>query len=298
MTNSRLLKLLSVSVSLMASACVADSATGVDNQEADQADQVESASTVKMLPIQNSSRIETDPAAASKIQPLVAPHLTNFGGPLLRNVSIHAVWWRSTTRFQSAFNAFYPSITNSPLWAILAQYGIGTGSAAAGITDNDTATTISDASIHTELNRLFNAGSLPAPSANNYYPVHFPQGAHITAPDGSRSCVQFCAYHGTYVRNGVNVNYGVIPDVGDSGCNGGCGGNTVQNNEQSVASHELVEATTDPAVGLATVIGPPLGWYDPNNGEIGDICNAQQGTTNGFVVQKEWSNAVNACVDH
>ena len=62
--------------------------------------------------------------------------------------------------------------------------------------------------------------------------------------------------------------------------------------------HSRVEATTDPAVGLATVFGPPLAWYDPNNGEIGDICNAIQGTSAGFVVQKEWSNAANACVDH
>lgn len=69
-------------------------------------------------------------------------------------------------------------------------------------------------------------------------------------------------------------------------------------NLTSVSSHELVEAATDPAVGMATVIGPPLAWYDPNNGEIGDICNAQQGTTtigNGsvYVIQLEFSNAAN-----
>ncbi|HET9626368.1 MAG TPA: hypothetical protein VFP84_33635 [Kofleriaceae bacterium] len=274
---------------------MADSAPGTD-----EATETEDLTTnVKMLPIQNSTRLETDPeAAASRISPAVTPHLQYFGGPLLTHVSVHPVWWRSTTRFQSVFNTYYGSVTNSPLYTMLGQYNIGAGSQVAGVTDNDTATSVSDASIHTELNRLFANGTLPAPNANNYYPIHFPQGVRITGPDGSQSCVQFCAYHGTYVRNGVNVYYGVIPDVGDPGCNGGCGTNTVQNNEQSVASHELVEATTDPAVGLATVFGPPLGWYDPNNGEIGDICNAQQGTTNGLVVQKEWSNAVNACVDH
>jgi hypothetical protein len=120
----------------------------------------------------------------------------------------------------------------------------------------------------------------------------------------STSCVQFCAYHSTFqVRNSagtiINVNYGVVPDIGSPGCNGGCGGNTVVNNTDSVASHELVEAATDPAVGLATVFGPPLGWYDQgNNEEIGDLCNGIQGTSAGFVVQKEWSNAANACVDH
>jgi hypothetical protein len=295
MKNSSLLKLLSISTSLMVSACVADSATGGENQEASQ---VESASTVKMIPVQSSSRIETDPANASSIKPFVAPHLTYFGGPLLTNVRITPVCWNSASRFASGFASFYAAIVTSPLYALLAQYGIGFGTTTPHFVDNRPTGSVTDAAVQAELTRLFNVGSLPAPTNNSYYPVHFPPGEHITAPDGSQSCVQFCAYHGTYVRNGVNVNYGVIPDVGDPGCNGGCGGNTVQNNEQSVASHELVEATTDPAVGLATVFGPPLGWYDPNNGEIGDICNAQQGTTSGFVVQKEWSNAANACVDH
>jgi hypothetical protein len=113
--------------------------------------------------------------------------------------------------------------------------------------------------------------------------------------------VEFCAYHGTYVRRGVNVNYGVIPDQG-GGCGSGCGGNAQRvNNMNSVASHELIEATTDPAVGLATVFGAPLGWYDMTNGEIGDICNAQQGTTVGgdgvtYTIQLEFSNSSSNCV--
>ena len=46
---------------------------------------------------------------------------------------------------------------------------------------------------------------------------------------------------------------------------------------------------------------PPLAWYDRNNGEIGDICNGQQGTTVGgdgvtYVIQLEFSNAANNCV--
>ena len=59
--------------------------------------------------------------------------------------------------------------------------------------------------------------------------------------------------------------------------------------------HEFIEAITDPEVGFAQSDGPPLGWYDPNNGEIGDICNAQHGTitVNGvtYTVQREWSNS-------
>ncbi|KAJ3039210.1 hypothetical protein HDU99_010249, partial [Rhizoclosmatium hyalinum] len=123
---------------------------------------------------------------------------------------------------------------------------------------------------------------------------------------GSASCSVFCAYHGTIDISSLNVGtkylfYGVMPDQGGS-CAGGCGSNPSQvNNMFSVASHELAEAVTDAAVGLATVIGSPLAWYDQTNGENGDICNAQQGTTVGgdgvtYVVQKTWSNADNACL--
>jgi hypothetical protein len=287
MTNSRWLKILSLSTTLLVSACAAES-DGTDDGDA-----TDDGTLVHMMPMHTADKVsDAAPAGA---------HLTNFGGPTLKNISVHPVFWTSATQFQPNINAFYNAVTKSALYDLLSQYGVGRGSGVAGFVDNRTTTRLSDAALHTELNRLFTAGSLPAPNANNYYPIHFPAGVSITAPDGSRSCVQFCAYHGTYVRNGVNVNYGVIPDQG-GGCAGGCGANASrQNNMDSVASHELIEATTDPAVGLATVIGPPLGWYDPNNGEIGDICNGQQGTTVGgdgltYVIQLEFSNAANNCV--
>jgi hypothetical protein len=286
MTHSRLLTLLSVSTALAFTACAAEEGPN-DTTASDDG------TAVHMLRMHNSSD-----GAVSNVAPRIAG-LTYFGGPLLKNVEVRPVFWNSATKLQANANSFYAAVVRSPLYTMLAQYNIGLGTAVAGFVDNRTATSVSDAAIHTELNRLFTAGSLPLPNANRYYPVHFPSGTVITAPDGSRSCVVFCAYHGTYVRNGVNVNYGVIPDIGSGGCQNGCGGSTVTNNTDSVASHELVEATTDPAVGLATVFGPPLGWYDqPDNQEIGDLCNAQQGSSAGFTVQKEWSNRNGACVDH
>jgi len=283
MAHSRLL-FLSLSLPLLASACAADD-PGTDDADIQPG-------SIHLMPMN----------VGDKTQDAITPRisgLTFFGGPLLRNVDVHPVFWNSATKLQSNINSFYPAIVTSPLYTLLAQYNIGFGTAHNGIVDTSTTRNVTDAAVQSRVSALIGSGALPAPTANTYYPVHFPSGMSITASDGSRSCVQFCAYHGTFVRNGVNVNYGVIPDIGQSGCNGGCGGSTVTNNTDSVASHELVEATTDPAVGLATVFGPPLGWYDQvDNGEIGDICNAQQGTIPGFTVQKEWSNAAHACVDH
>jgi len=287
MTPSRWLSILSLSTSLLIPACMA--APDEDVGPADDG------TAVHIMPMH-------DPDAKVANAAPAGAHLTFFGGPTLTHVSVHPVFWNANTQFQANINAFYNAVTNSTLYDMLSQYsGIGRGSGVAGFVDNRTATSVSDAAIHTELNRLFTAGSLPLPNASNYYPVHFPAGVNITAPDGSRSCVVFCAYHGTYVRNGVNVNYGVIPDQG-GGCAGGCGRNAQRvNNMDSVASHELVEATTDPAVGLATTFAAPLAWYDRTNGEIGDICNAQQGTTVGgdgvtYTIQLEFSNAANNCV--
>jgi hypothetical protein len=68
----------------------------------------------------------------------------------------------------------------------------------------------------------------------------------------------------------------------------------------SVASHELVEAVTDPDVGLAKALAAPLAWYDANNGEIGDICAGHEGKLHAggaiWTVQKQWSNKAHACV--
>lgn len=285
MTLSRLL-LLSVSLPLFASACATDDVTTDDA--------VIEPGGFHMLPLTTGDKTQ------NAITPRIAG-LTFFGGPVLKNVNVHPVFWNSATKLQSNINSFYPAVVGgSPLYAMLSQYSsIGSGSAVAGIVDTNTTASVRDSAVQSRISALITAGRLPAPTSNTYYPVHFPSGMTITAPDGSRSCVQFCAYHGTFVRNGVNVNYGIIPDIGQSGCAGGCGGSTVTNNTDSVASHELVEATTDPAVGLATTFAAPLAWYDQvDNGEIGDLCNGIQGTTAGFVVQKEWSNAAHACVDH
>lgn len=288
MTYSHWLILLPLSSSFFTSACA------VEFDSPDHADQSANDTRVHMMPLHSADKsLAAAPPGAQ---------LTYFGGPTLTHVNVHPVFWNSSTQFQSNLNAFYKGITNSTLYDTLGEYSqIGLGSGMNGVVDTRTTANVSDAAVQTELNRLITAGVLPAPTASNYYPVHFPAGMTITAPDGSQSCVVFCAYHGTYVRNGTNVNYGIIPDQG-GGCAGGCGGDAQRvNNLDAVASHELVGATTDPAVGLATTFASPLAWYDPNNGEIADICNGLQAAVVGsdkitYTVNQVWSNFHAACV--
>jgi len=164
-------------------------------------------------------------------------------------------------------------------------------------------TKISDSNIQNEIQSQIAAGKLPAPATdslgnvNTIYMVYFPPG--VTISDNGGSCVAggFCAYHSTYLSSSnLAVPYGVIPDFGPgSGCDTGCGTGTEWQNITSASSHELGEAITDTAVGLATGTVPdfPLAWYDVNNGEIGDTCNqhtdALQFGATTFVVQQLFS---------
>lgn len=260
-------------------------------------------------------------------------HLTYFGGPVISNVHVVQVLYGSGSynaqvagTTSPTMGQFYGDLTgtNSGYVSLLTQYntpatggtnqtiGNGTFDGLFQIVPSagNNGSTISDTQIQAELLAQITAGHLPSPildaagNVNTLYMIFFPPGKTITQ-GGSSSCVPggFCAYHGTTssLLNGKNVLYGVMPDMQSGLCStGGCGNGGVFGNYTSVTSHELTEAITDADVGIATTFAPPLAWYDMVNGEIGDICNAQQGTyvANGtsYTIQLEFSNAANNCV--
>ncbi|HET7542468.1 MAG TPA: hypothetical protein VFK05_21510 [Polyangiaceae bacterium] len=255
------------------------------------------------------------------------------GGRVVSNVQVVQVIWGSGSYIPEVTNvagpsmaSFYQGVLNSSHVDWLSEYNtvglaapasnqiIGRGSFATQVVITPSAanngSTIDDSNIKAELSAQIQAGTLPAPTHdsagnnNTYYAVFFPHGKVITM-QGSASCSIFCAYHGTIANAGGagEIYYGVHPDFqAGSGCESGCGAApTVFGNYTQVASHELIETVTDPEVGLAQVVGPPLAWYDASFGEIGDICNNQHGTVVGgdgvtYDVQTEYSNLSQDCV--
>lgn len=260
-------------------------------------------------------------------------HLSYFGGPVISNTHVVQVLYGSGSyNAQVAGNTsptmgnFFGDIlgTSSGYINLLTQYNTPASGGTNQVIGNGTfdglfqivpssannGSTIDDSNIQAELLAQISAGHLPAPvldaagNVNSLYMIYFPPGKTITQ-GGSSSCVGggFCAYHGTTSNtlNSKNILYGVLPDMqAGSGCSSGCGNSTVFNNYTSVTSHELTEAITDADVGIATTFAAPLAWYDMTNGEIGDICNGQQGsyTANGttYTIQLEFSNSASNCV--
>jgi hypothetical protein len=222
------------------------------------------------------------------------PQLTYRGGPLLASVKVFTVFWGAP--WQSApqsdlvgqLNDFFTFVLTSPLIDQLSEYSvpaytIGHGSliGTATVTSPKLATHVSDGTVqHMLQQEITTNASFPKPDANTLFFVYLPPGVSVTQ-GGSRSCQAFCGYH-----NDINgqVFYAVMPYPGCAGCTGGLAPFDALT---STSSHELCESITDAI--------PGQGWYDDNNGEIGDICAWKTKTLLNYTVQLEWSNKANSC---
>jgi len=310
---ARSLQLIAVSSALSIVGCVAEpAALGPPND-------VTLGRHVHLMPVRDgNSHNAIDAATPAPVAPAGA-HLSYNGGKVIQNVRVNQVRYGAGTYIPELTStsgvtmaSSYTQMVTSGVFDWLSEYNttspaqaIGRGSFGSSLqitpTPSRNGSTIDDTSIQVEIAAQINSGVLPPPNDNQLYMVSFPSGKTITQ-GGFSSCVSggFCAYHGTFKIGSQNVYYGVLPSM-TGGCATGCGTGTTFQNQQSVSSHELIEAVTDAEVGFATVVGPPLAWYDPTNGEIGDICNGQHGTytgtdRNSYTIQKEFSNQQNDCI--
>ena len=215
-------------------------------------------------------------------------------GPLLTAVQVYTIFWGSAWQQSPAsdmatnLNGFFDYILTSSLMDQLAEYStsgqtIGHGSriGTTTITTPEPGSSVADSDIQQLLNNGIANNTLPQPSANTLYFVYLPSGVTVTQ-GGSSSCQAFCGYHDNI--NG-QIFYAVMPYPDCQGCTGSLAAFEALT---STSSHELSEAITDPI--------PGQGWYDQNNGEIGDICAWKTKQVGNYTVQLEWSNNANSCV--
>ncbi|MEO6418691.1 MAG: hypothetical protein ABIP39_04755 [Polyangiaceae bacterium] len=209
--------------------------------------------------------------------------------------------------------AFGDIITATPWWdAVSAGYCnkggtpcIGRGTAGehvhlpAGATSYTDSSQGKPSSIQQFIADQVAAGTFPAPTVNTLYAIYFADGVSIDL-DGSGSCSSFGAYHNTLA---------LTSPAGDGGVDGGGGPQVItpyaimprcspSEAETTIsASHEFIEAATDPDIGVNDVA------YYMNDqlwafagGEVGDVCvdftgqGADQYQESGFTVQRSWSN--------
>jgi hypothetical protein len=221
------------------------------------------------------------------------PHLIYSGGPLLTRVQVSTIFWGKKWSAQpgaglaTRLNDFYKAILVSPLMDSLAEYNVPGKSIAHGsllgskvISANAPVGSVTDTSIRSQLKKWISARTVPATTANTLYFIYLDPGI-VSIMGGSKSCSSYCGYHDAVGK----VYYAVMPYPSCAGC---LGSMTAFDALTGTSSHELCEAITDPV--------PGSGWYDEQNGEIGDICAWRFKKVAGYTVQLEWSNAKNQCV--
>ena len=230
------------------------------------------------------------------LQLLAAPvaKLTYRGGALLQNVEVFTIFWgkqwataASAKALMTKINQFFTDIVTSALIDQLAEYNvvgkkIGHGKFVGSkvITANAPSGSISDSQIAKQLGQWISGKVVPMNNKNSLYFVYVDPGV-VSIMGGSKSCQNYCGYH----NNAGARYYAVMPYPGCTGCLGGL---SAIDALTGTSSHELCEAITDPV--------PGQGWYDDNNGEIGDICAWNFKRVGGWNVQLEWSNTQGKCV--
>ena len=141
---------------------------------------------------------------------------------------------------------------------------------------------------------MISSGKFPAPTTDTLYAIYLPSDSYTVNLDGSTSCGEFGGYHNSYSYPGTagvdggagipgaTVQYALVPR---------CGSET---ETTLAASHEYIEAATDPHVGSGTAYYMQDQLWSIEGGEVGDLCvtqdNSDEYQESGFVVQRSWSN--------
>jgi hypothetical protein len=223
------------------------------------------------------------------------PNVTYHGGPLLQNVQVQNVFygqpWTTDTTLKQAVSqtdTFLNYFVTSPYMDVLHQYNVNHGSVAGMddvINQNPAGSTIDDSTIRQILNTEIGAHNVVAPGSNQLYIFYTAPGVVVTA-NGESSARNFAGYHDVFTDTaGAAVYYAVIPYPSGGVANVPL---TTFQQETVVLSHEIAEAVTDPDT--------QTGWFDPVNGEIGDIADGQVGLLNGFAVSAVWSQSAGQVV--
>jgi hypothetical protein len=242
--------------------------------------------------VDNGSPSTTYPAF--KIDP---PQVVTYGGPTLSAPKLVPVYFANDdTAFTAKLTTFMSKLGASAFWLpAVGEYGVGAISSATPIqlTDNAPAS-IDDADIQTWIAAKIDDATLPAPDANTIYAIYYPDGTTVTLGQNGTSCQDFGAYHDNITYKTSDVAYAVMPR-----CSGW--GPSTLDTTTSAASHEFIEASTDPypqTNGAYTQVDDDhiLWEFVLGGGETGDMCaqfSASYVTPPdlGFMVQRAWSNA-------
>jgi hypothetical protein len=219
------------------------------------------------------------------------PQIPYGGGPILAHPALVTVTFPGLALAPEA-QAFDAWIVASPWLAIVGRdYGVGNGPTPIDVAlDAGPSPWSGSADIASFLGGSFDAGliPLPVPDGGQIYVLYLPGDAPL-----SGICTSVFGFHDNSIYDGTEYAYAVVPDCSEADT-----GFPELENLELVASHEIVEASTNPySGGDAGTFGwqltdPANPWWAPGFGEVADVCEGQisQDPDAGWFTQRIWSN--------
>ena len=212
------------------------------------------------------------------------PQLSPHSGTVLPNINLVTITY-SDYPYTSEVYAFGDKVFGSAWFkAAGSEYGVTSGTHAAKVVLPETApSSMTGQGIPARINQAIMDGTAPPAGPGSMYLIYFPMTTSISGGGPGVACQDYLGYH-YFARSpsGVRYAYGVVID-----CSGAAGDTT------STASHELLEAATDPFTDAWSLdVGQFDHWVNFNQYEDGDMCEYLPDTTeDGVELQRMYSNA-------
>jgi hypothetical protein len=209
-------------------------------------------------------------------------------------VEVVPVYWGAAwadgarARLSAELDYFFDFILKSPLMDMLGEYSTpaariqhGRRLASVHLSYSEPKCQLADEEVQEALHAWIAGGTVAPTTDNTLYFIFLPPGVnslgYYLQPSFGGT---FYGYH----ANAGNVYYAVVPYVD---CAESIYPGTLLDTFTAISSRELCAAIINPALD---------GWFDPVNGEIGDVCHQQTVRMGGYLVHSGWSNSQQACV--
>jgi hypothetical protein len=223
---------------------------------------------------------------------LSLPIVPTRDGALLSPLDLVTIVSATETQDASTLFRFSSELASSDWWKRQAtEYGLGSVNTVANIMGPAIAADVTDHDVYDYVTAAIAAHGGPARNGNTLYLLYLPAGvALIEHGVRNTDCQKLSGYHAAYGTQGDNL--AVIQQ---------CGADSSINGMTVTASHEVLEAATDPdGQGYALPpIAPHAPWNQPiwnavdltGHAELGDLCEGTYVPEGDFYYQRIWSNA-------
>ena len=217
------------------------------------------------------------------------PEVQSRGGPLLAPLTLVSITTPEEP-LAASLSSFADALAASDWWrAVSADYGVGPIAGVSHVVGGAITSPLSDHDAFDYVTETLAQPGVPRPDGKTLYVIYLPAGGYVS---GNDSCQTLSGYHRAFDLAGDNL--AVIQRCPSSG--------SELDSLTLTASHEIIEAATDP-LGSGYVVGLPTlqpwsetVWASAFGGraEVADLCEGTRLREGSFLYQRVFSNSAAA----